>query len=199
VGEKLYVKFEDKTIEELIVLVRGKNSKSSEAFVEIVRRYTSRIEYVAGSYYIFGHGREDIINECRIALFKATDCYDDSRGASFDTYSDKVIKNHLGMLIRRVSVLIESKNKVCDLDFALNVLSHDSKVCEEVCSREYLSYVRNYIVGLDSEEQALFDAVIGLVSYKELKDSGRCTGDVYYKASRLIARIRSAIIDRKKV
>ena len=188
----MYKNIDDKKDEELVELARGGNP---EAFVELVKRFKTKGSALARSYYVFGHGQEDLENECRIALCKAIDTYDYNREgkAAFKTYVEVVMRNHLGMLVRRVSVLLESKKKVCDLDFVLNVSLGTSDTCEKVCSKEYLDYIKNYIIGNDVEDLLIFDAIIGKVTYEELKKSGRCTGNVYYKGSKLIARIRSKI------
>ncbi|MGL5576106.1 MAG: sigma factor [Sarcina sp.] len=183
-----------KTSEELVVLVKeGNKEEVSGAILELFERYKDSISFLASSYYIFGHGKSDLENECRIAFYNAIYTYDVGRDVKFKTYANVVMKNHLAMLFRRVATLIESKSDVCDLDFALNITKGTGDICKKVCNDEYLNYIKGYIIGDNVEELLLFDAIIGRVTYKELKESGKCLGNVYYKGSRLIAKIRKKL------
>lgn len=179
----------NKSNEELVSLAKEGNA---QAFVEIVERFKPRISFFASAYYIFGHSNEDLENECRIALYKAMDTFDASKKITFSTFSQKVMKNHMRMLLRRVSVLIETKNCVCDLDFALNVSIGNCDVCKKVINAEYIEYIKNYIIGNNPEDLLIFDAVIGNITYKELKDKLN-NDNAYYRASKLISKIRNEI------
>lgn len=181
----------ERTDEELVVLLA--NDSDEIIFDELFKRYERDVSFLVNSYYIFGYSPEDLKSECALAFYRAIFSYDASKGVKFKTYVLKVMRNRLSTILSRVSVLFESKSKVCDLDFVLNVSCRDGDVCEKICSDEYLEHIRNNIIGDDKEDLLLFSAVIGETSYSDLIKSGGCSGNVYYKASKLISKIRGRI------
>lgn len=162
-------------------------------FEELFKRYENDISFLVNSYYIFGYSSEDLKNECAFAFYRAIFSYDEGRNVKFRTYVLKVMRNHLSMILRRISVLFESKNKVCDLDFVLNVSYGNGDVCKEICSSEYIDYIKDNIIGDNTEDLLIFSAIIGKTTYRDLINSGRCSGNAYYKASKLISKIRRKV------
>ena len=157
-------------IDEVLGLANNKEGHvfNDDVFVELFKMYERDINFLVSSYYIFGYSDEDLRNECALAFYKAIFSYDVSRNVKFRTYVVKVMRNHLSMILRRVSVLFESRSKVCDLDFVLNVSCRDGDVCEEICSSEYLDYIRDNIVGDNAEDLLIFSVIIGKTTYRDL-------------------------------
>lgn len=69
-------------------LVRLAGKGSREAFEIIAQRYTPMVHVTAGSYYMAGWEREDLIQEGMIGLYKAVRDYQPGKGgASFCTFA----------------------------------------------------------------------------------------------------------------
>lgn len=80
------------TDEELIVRLRD----GEEAITDhIMDKYKNLVRNKAGSMYILGADREDLIQEGMIGLFKAIRDYDSGRDASFFTFAELCISRQM--------------------------------------------------------------------------------------------------------
>ncbi|MCR4763202.1 MAG: sigma-70 family RNA polymerase sigma factor [Lachnospiraceae bacterium] len=61
----------------------------------IMNRYKDLVRYKAGSMYLLGADREDLIQEGMIGLFKAIRDYDVGRDASFSTFAELCISRQM--------------------------------------------------------------------------------------------------------
>lgn len=67
----------------------------SEAFVHLTRMFLPLISRKARSYFIPGAGRDDVIQEGLIGLFRAVGAYDPARGDSFQSFADRCITHQI--------------------------------------------------------------------------------------------------------
>lgn len=77
--------YETSKDEELILRIRDGEEKITDYIME---KYKNLVRSKAGSMYILGADREDLIQEGMIGLFKAIRDYDIGRDASFATFAD---------------------------------------------------------------------------------------------------------------
>ncbi len=86
-------KYKDKTDEEIILAL--KDDEDSAAVEYIMNKYKNLVKKKAGSMFILGADREDLIQEGMIGLFKAVRDYDYGRDASFATFADLCVSRQI--------------------------------------------------------------------------------------------------------
>lgn len=84
--------FEQVTDEELIVRLRDGEGQITDYIME---KYKNLVRSKAGSMYILGADRDDLIQEGMIGLFKAIRDYDSGRDASFFTFAELCISRQM--------------------------------------------------------------------------------------------------------
>ena len=85
-------KYESLPDEELIIALRDGDSKAIDIIIE---RYKELVRLKAGSMFILGADKEDLIQEGMIGLFKAVRDYDAGRDASFATFADLCVSRQM--------------------------------------------------------------------------------------------------------
>ena len=84
--------YEQFTDEELIVRLRDGEERITDYIMD---KYKNLVRSKAGSMYILGADRDDLIQEGMIGLFKAIRDYDIGRDASFFTFADLCISRQM--------------------------------------------------------------------------------------------------------
>lgn len=84
--------FEQAADEELIVRLRDGEKQITDYIME---KYKNLVRSKAGSMYILGADRDDLIQEGMIGLFKAIRDYDSGRDASFFTFAELCISRQM--------------------------------------------------------------------------------------------------------
>lgn len=84
--------YETSKDEELILRIRDGEEKITDYVME---KYKNLVRSKAGSMYILGADREDLIQEGMIGLFKAIRDYDIGRDASFATFADLCVARQM--------------------------------------------------------------------------------------------------------
>lgn len=84
--------YETSKDEELILRIRDGEEKITDYIME---KYKNMVRSKAGSMYILGADREDLIQEGMIGLFKAIRDYDIGRDASFATFADLCVARQM--------------------------------------------------------------------------------------------------------
>lgn len=84
--------YETSKDEELILRIRDGEEKITDYIME---KYKNLVRSKAGSMYILGADREDLIQEGMIGLFKAIRDYDIGRDASFATFADLCVARQM--------------------------------------------------------------------------------------------------------
>lgn len=85
--------YKDKTDEELILGIH--DGEYTDAVDYIMDKYKNLVRKKAGSMFILGADREDLIQEGMIGLFKAIRDYDFGRDASFSTFADLCVSRQM--------------------------------------------------------------------------------------------------------
>ena len=78
--------------EELIIALRDGDGKIID---HIIEKYKELVRRKAGSMFILGADREDLIQEGMIGLYKAVRDYDAGRDASFATFADLCVSRQM--------------------------------------------------------------------------------------------------------
>ena len=68
---------------------------------ELLEKWEPKVQKFLQTAFVTGMDREDIAQELRIAIIKAADHYDDSKGVIFHTYLHTVMVNTLRTLISK--------------------------------------------------------------------------------------------------
>ncbi len=77
------------------VLVTAAQGGDQVASGELIRRYRGLIRCKARSYFLAGAGRDDIMQEGMIGLFKAIRDYDPARQASFHSFAELCVTRQM--------------------------------------------------------------------------------------------------------
>ena len=81
---------------ELQSLVKKAKVGDNDAFERILKILDSDIKKLAGKYYIVGSDSHDVLQECRIGIWKAIKDYNSEAGMSFKNFSlNLCVKRHL--------------------------------------------------------------------------------------------------------
>ena len=77
-------------------LVRKAKSGDNQAFKEIIKMLDSDLKKISNKYYIVGSDDNDVLQECRIGVWKAVKDYDENGGMTFKNFSVNLcVKRHL--------------------------------------------------------------------------------------------------------
>jgi RNA polymerase sporulation-specific sigma factor len=80
----------------LTQLARKAKENDEEAFNEILRILDPEIKKISNKYYIVGSDEQDVIQECRIGIWKSIKDFDEEGGMSFKNFSlNLCVKRHL--------------------------------------------------------------------------------------------------------
>jgi len=157
--------------DELVYLV-GENSE--EAFDLLLTKYEPLIRSLASYYVKVIPNRldyEDILQECRIALFMAVKRYNYTNSVLFYTFLVLVIRRRIYLLIRSA---LARKNDYCLLnDYGDNVLIDLADDDTKEPSNRFYDYLfsediirfKNELDGIDSQ---IFELRFNCFSYKEI-------------------------------
>ncbi len=85
--------YKDYTDEQLVLRIHDEND--SDVIDYVMNKYKNLVRKKAGSMYILGADRDDLIQEGMIGLFKAIRDYDIGRDASFLTFADLCISRQM--------------------------------------------------------------------------------------------------------
>ena len=105
--------------EELVKLSQSGNHMALE---EIVNRYLNLIRSRAGSYFIPGAEKDDIIQEGMIGLYKAVMEFDETKTAYFRSFASACIRNNI---ITAVKTAARKKNSPLNSYISLTKSNYD--------------------------------------------------------------------------
>ena len=120
-------KFKQATDEELILMYRD---GEEEAAGFIMNKYKNLVRKKAGSMYILGADREDLIQEGMIGLFKAVRDYDMGRDVNFYTFADLCIS-------RQMYTAVQNSNRQKHLPLNTYISIYSQAMTTEEGSEEY--------------------------------------------------------------
>lgn len=133
--------------EELIMRYRDGEERSIE---QIMEKYKNLVRKKAGSMFILGGDRDDLIQEGMIGLFKAVRDYDAGRDVSFYTFADLCISRQM-----YTAVQASSRQKHFPLNTYISLYSRYAKNDEDGQEGEELLGALPGEQGLNPEEMVL--------------------------------------------
>lgn len=83
---------------ELIALHREGNA---EAFPIILERYKDLVKSIARSYFLVGGDNDDLVQEGVLGLLKAVNTFDESRGASFKSFTYRCVSSSIQNAVKK--------------------------------------------------------------------------------------------------
>ena len=136
-------RYKDESDEQLIVRIHDGNE--SDIIDYIMNKYKNLVRKKAGSMYILGADRDDLIQEGMIGLFKAIRDYDIGRDANFLTFADLCVSRQMysaiqasarkkhGPLNSYISIYAKREDSDTDAEFSLEDIleSNPSFIPEE--------------------------------------------------------------------
>jgi len=91
---------------------------------ELLTEYRDMVKAKAHLYYMFGGDIEDIIQEGMIGLYKAIQSYDETKGAIFATYADRLVDRQIQTALKYAS---RQKNMPLNSSVSFSVPMGDKK------------------------------------------------------------------------
>ncbi len=122
-------KFKEESDEQLILRIHDGNEPDIIDY--IMNKYKNLVRKKAGSMYILGADRDDLIQEGMIGLFKAIRDYDIGRDSSFLTFADLCVSRQMysaiqasarkkhGPLNSYISIYAQREDSETDAEFSL--------------------------------------------------------------------------------
>lgn len=84
----------------IIRLVNKAKRGDEQAFKTLLKLVDSDLKKIAGHYFILGGDKEDVMQELRLGVYKAVNCYDSTKDTSFKNFCiNLVCKRHLATAI----------------------------------------------------------------------------------------------------
>lgn len=120
-------KFKQATDEELILMYRD---GEEEAAGFIMNKYKNLVRKKAGSMYILGADKEDLIQEGMIGLFKAVRDYDMGRDVNFYTFADLCVS-------RQMYTAVQASNRQKHLPLNTYISIYSQSMNAEEGNEEY--------------------------------------------------------------
>lgn len=120
-------KFKQASDEELILMYRD---GEEEAAGFLMNKYKNLVRKKAGSMYILGGDREDLIQEGMIGLYKAVRDYDMGRDVNFYTFADLCVS-------RQIYTAVQASNRQKHLPLNTYISIYGQSISSEEGNSEY--------------------------------------------------------------
>ncbi len=174
--------------EELIIALRDGDGKVIDYIMD---KYKELVRKKAGSMFILGADKEDLIQEGMIGLYKAVRDYDAGRDASFYTFADLCVSRQMYKAVeagnRKKHAPLNSYISIYESDDETNETGSGEKLLEMILSETGKSPEELVI---DREQtQHLQQKIYGILSDFECKVLNlRLTGLEYTDIARILGR-----------
>lgn len=153
---------------ELIYLIREDNE---EAFDMLFNKYKPLMIKFSNKYK-YKYEMDDMLQECRLGFCKAIETYDETKSVLFSTYLYRCIEKSVLTYLKQMNC----KNNKPLIDY-VNIDSLPTKYIaycktpyDELEEKEYISFIRNFINGLEFDEAIVFELKLNGYSYQVIGD-----------------------------
>lgn len=139
--------------------------------------------------YFYKYESDDLIQVSNMALIKAYNKYDITKGVLFTTYAYKFILQELLNYNRNNSKLKDYT--ICSLDFDINNNKDDTKTSiqetlkdekvdieKSIVALEVFKYSKKYIESLKERDRNIISLFINGYTNKYIRESQKCTTDI---------------------
>lgn len=160
--------------------VADAKSGDAKALNAIIEFFTPKITSLIGSFSIATNERDDVCQECLIALCDAVNGYNDNMGTEFATYANVCIRNCIISSIRKLNrkknrnlanyVSLDQSGEDDSPDtYILPTLSGpEEQLVEKESYESFLSFADSVLTSL---EKRIFELYILGYSYHEISDA----------------------------
>lgn len=168
---------------------------TAAAFKAVLAEHEGRLSYMVQPFSNCGVDREDLLQEARVALWRAAEKWDETRGASLWTFARRKVFGALVDLTTRQAEEPSAPNSSPDsilANFDVDgapafVPSFEDSIVDHETSDE----VRNAIARLSVADQTLLQSYVKAGNYASLGPELGLTADaVSKKVKRVVERIR---------
>lgn len=204
-------KYENQSDEELIMLLRDGDEKIIDYLIE---KYKDLVRKKAGSMFILGADRDDLLQEGMIGLYKAVRDYDPGRDASFYTFADLCVARQIYKAVEAgnrkkhaplntyISIYVDENDKFESPKDALNeaILSvPDKGPEEEIIDKEEAQLLEKKLFDAlsDFERQVLNLKVTGMDYTEIARVLGRDEKSTDNALSRIKMKVRKIVAENK--
>ena len=149
-------KFKQASDEELILMYRD---GEEEAAGFLMNKYKNLVRKKAGSMYILGGDREDLIQEGMIGLYKAVRDYDMGRDVNFYTFADLCVS-------RQMYTAVQASNRKKHLPLNTYISIYSQSMNAEEGTEEY-ELMNTLTLGNDNNPEEMVLAILSQLSELE--------------------------------
>ncbi len=141
--------FDNMSDEEIVCAAQ---SGSSDAFDFLLRKFRPAVMRRAGSYFLAGADKDDIIQEGMIGLFKAVRDYKADKDAAFPTFAELCITRQIISAVKSASRLKHAPlNSYVSLDKPVNDEDYDHTLMDIIAGGD-CSNPEDIIIGRENKE-----------------------------------------------
>lgn len=177
---------------ELVSRIRENDEDALEIIYE---KYEPVIRGVAKKYYVssdyLGVDMNDLIQEGRIALYKAINCYDQNKNTLFYTYLGICLNSHLISYCRNLNSNYNAiLNSSYSDDCFISLGDYEMEPYNYVVNKDNENMIVNYKNMLDFRDSNIFELRFNGFSYKEI---GQLLGISIYTVDSRLCKIRKIL------
>lgn len=147
------------------------NDIENKNIEELMVSYKPLVSRIARRYFLYGGELDDLIQEGMIGLYKAIKSYDETKQASFKTFSTLCITRQIQSAIRSANskkniVLSEIIDKnLSDFDVATNKENPEINFIQNQNYENFVGEIKNK---LSKKEMEIFDCYLEGSSYEQI-------------------------------
>ena len=155
---------------------------------EILEEYKGLVKIKAGIYFMFGGDKDDLMQEGMIGLVKAYNSFDESKGASFQTYASVCVE-------RAIINAVKAANRKKDQVLNSAVSASETYFSGEVSDPESNAIFSDYFNEITTNRSKLFSplehrVVLNLLEGKSYTEIAAALGKTPKSIDNAISRIR---------
>lgn len=130
---------------------------------------------------------DDLVGEGMVALIRAWRTYDASRGASFETFASRVIRNHV------IDILRKRNTKTNNIGVSAEETVTGETLETTIERMEYMQVLGEILKNVTEIERAIFNAYLRGYTYKEIAEVFEISNK---KIDNTIQKIKKLVITR---
>lgn len=183
--------YDDKSDEELIGALRDGDDAITEYLME---KYKNLVKSKAGTMYIIGADKDDLIQEGMIGLFKAITGYDPGRDASFYTFADLCVSRQMYKAVdagkRKKHTPLNTYISLYESNYSDDNSSKDTEMIEALETLRLLTDNNPEAMLIDKENTKALEAKImeSLSDFEQQVLSLHMTGIGYAEVARILGK-----------
>lgn len=160
-------------------LIRKFNTGNDQAEKCLLKRYFYLIRRIINSFYIMGCGKDDILQEAMIGLFKAMKSYDEKFKVKFKTYAEICIRRQV------ITALRKSMNYVTVTKISVfNCFDNEKDFFEQLCDDSFNP--EDLLIYEEEKNNIIEFASLYLSKYEKSVLKEYCNGKTYKEIAQVL-------------